>query len=145
MFIMANIDIFRSYNFVLDIQGVRAGYFTEVSGLSIDIEVIAYREGGAGPNERKLPGRVSYGPVCCKWGLTQSKELWDWLETSIKGKVERREVSIILLKQDGIKEETRWNLHNTWISSWRGAKLNALENDAAIESITFVHEGLERA
>jgi phage tail-like protein len=142
---MANTDIFRAYNFVLDIQGMRAGYFTEISGLRMDIEVISYREGGAGPAERKLPGRVSYGPICLKWGLTQSKDLWNWLETTIRGEVERKEVSIILLKPDGMQEDTRWNLHNTWISCWRGAKLNAICHDAAIESVTFVYEGLERA
>ena len=142
---MPDEDIFRSYNFVLDIQGVRSGYFTEVTGLSVDIEVISYREGGGAPAERKLPGRVSYGPVNLRWGLTQSRDLWDWIMATAGGNVERKELSVILLKPDGIQENTRWNLHNTWISSWRGARLNAIGNDAAIESVTFVHEGVERA
>ena len=45
---MPETDIYRSYNFVVDLGGVQLAYFTEVSGLSISVESIPYREGGAG-------------------------------------------------------------------------------------------------
>lgn len=138
-------DIYRAYNFVLKIQGQDAGYFTEVSGLNVDIETIEYREGGAGPAVRKLPGRVKYGDVTLKWGLTGSTELTDWLQKIAQGDVERRDISVVLRKPNGIDEATRWNLRNAWPCGWRGAALDASSNEVAIETMVITHEGLERA
>lgn len=141
---MADADIYRNYNFILDIGEGPVGYFTEVSGLSVDIEAIDYREGGAGPAVRKLAGRASYGDITLKWGLSASRELWDWMMTAAAGTVERRHISIILTSPGGA-EQTRWNLTNAWPRGWRGADLDALGNEAAVESLTLVCEGLERA
>lgn len=142
---MPETDIYRAYNFVLDFQGIAAGYFTQISGLSLKVETIKYREGGAGPGVRKLPGRVDYGDVTLKWGMTESRELWDWLMKTVAGNVDPKTVSIILLKPDGQQENTRWNLNNAWPSSWRGAQLDAMGQEAAIETLTLTHEGLERS
>lgn len=142
---MPDIEIYRSYNFVLDIQNVTVGYFTEVSGLSVSVEAISYREGGGAQAVRKLPGRVEYGDVTLKWGMSESTELWTWLMNVAAGNVERKEVSIILLKPDGQQENARWNLHSTWPRAWRGARLDALGHEVAYETLTLVHEGIERA
>lgn len=141
----AKTDIFRNYNFVLDL-GLSDGtaVFTEVSGLSVSVESIEVRGGGDGPVARQLAGRVTYGPVHLKWGLSNSKELWNWLMTAVKGKVERKNVSIILKSNDGQTEKTRWNLTNAWLKEWKGAHLNAMGQDVAIETLTLVHEGVER-
>jgi phage tail-like protein len=137
-------EIFRNYNFVLKIQGQDAAYFTEVSGLSIDVEAIEYREGGAAPAVRKLPGRVKYGDVTLRWGLTQNRELTDWLKNVAQGIVEPRDIHIVLKKPSGVEEATRWVLHGAWPCSWRGAPLSAMGNDVAIETMVLTHEGLER-
>lgn len=142
---MPELEIYRSYNFVLDIQNVTVGYFTEVGGLSVSVEAISYREGGGAGAVRKLPGRVEYGDVTLKWGMSESTELWTWLMNVAAGNVERKEVSIILLKPDGQQENTRWNLHQTWPRAWRGARLDALGHEVAYETLTLVHEGIERA
>lgn len=138
-------DIYRSYNFVIDIQGVASGYFTEISGLSIAVESIPYREGGAAPAVRKLPGRVEYGDITLKWGMSESTELWEWLMVTVQGNVERKEMSIILLAPDGQQENTRWNLHNAWPNAWRGAQLRGDAQGVAIETLVIAHEGIERA
>jgi phage tail-like protein len=141
---MPETDIYRAYNFVLDLGNGESGYFTEVSGLSVFVEAIEARGGGDGPVARQLAGRVSYGPVLLKWGLTNSTELWNWLMTAVNGKVERKNVSIVLKSNDGQTETTRWNLTNAWLKEWRGAHLNALGQEVAIETLTLVHEGIER-
>lgn len=142
---MPDTDIYRAYNFRLDIQGQAAGYFTEVSGLQVSVESIAYREGGGPLGVRKLPGRVHVGDITLRYGLTSSTELWDWLMTAASGNVERRNISIILLQPDGVQEATRWNAYNCWASEWRGARLEGIAQQAAIEQITLVTESLERA
>lgn len=141
----ANENIYRSYNFILDLGGGVVGYFTNVDGLSVNIETIDYREGGAGPAVRKLAGRVSYSNIELKWGLTGSTDMWEWLMTAVKGEVKRKNISIILRDNDGKKELTRWNLDNAWPCSWKGAPLDAMENEVAIETLCLAHEGISRA
>lgn len=137
-------DIYRAYNFVLELgQGV-SGYFTEVSGLSVHVESIDYREGGGGPAVRQLAGRVTYGPVTLKYGLTESTTLWDWLMTAVNGKVERKNISIILNANDGQNEKTRWNLTNAWVQDCIVPCFNSLGQEVAIETVILVHEGIER-
>ncbi|GHF45092.1 phage tail protein [Deinococcus metalli] len=138
-------DPYRSYNFKIVIQGVVEGHFTQCSGLGVRVGVIRYREGGNGQVARALPGRVEYADVELKYGLTQSRELWDWLMTVVQGEVVRRNVSILMLDPQGTQEVMRWNLVNAWPSQWRGAVLDAMSQEAALEYLTLVYDTLERA
>jgi phage tail-like protein len=138
-------DPYRAYNFKLVIQGVTAGHFTECTSLGVKVEAISYREGGAGEIVRKVPGPVTYGDVTLRYGLTASRELWDWFTTVVRGSVQRRNVSILILGSDGATEMTRWDLVNAWPSEWRGAPLDAMNKEIAVESLTLVFESLDRA
>ena len=137
-------DPYRAYNFKLEIQGVTEGHFTECSGLGVKVDVISYREGGASQVIHRLPGQVSYANITLRYGLTNSRQLWEWFLTSMRGKVERRNISIVLVDSDGVTEAMRWNLINAWVSEWQGAVLNASAHEVAIESMTIVFETLER-
>ncbi len=138
------IDPYRAYNFKLIIQGVTEGHFTECSNMGIKVDAISYREGGQSQVVHRIPGRVEYADLTLRYGLTLSMELWNWLMTGVKGKVERKNVSIAMLDSDGVSEVLRWNLVNAWVAEWRGAVLDALGHQIAIESITLVFETLER-
>ena len=137
-------DPYRAYNFKLEIQGVTEGHFTECGGLGVKVDVISYREGGNSQVIHRLPGQVSYAGVTLRYGLTNSRQLWEWFLTSMRGKVERRNISIVLVDSDGVTEAMRWNLINAWVSEWQGAVLNASAHEVAIESMTIVFETLER-
>lgn len=138
-------DPYRGYNFKVLVQGVGDGHFTECSGLGVKVQSIAYREAGAGPVIHRLPGQVEYGEVTLRYGLTSSLELWQWFLSAVEGRVERRSVSIVMVDDDGVTEVLRWSLINAWVTEWRGALLDALGREAAIESMTLVFERLERA
>jgi phage tail-like protein len=140
----AYVDPFRGYNFKLEIQGVTEGHFTECSGLDVKVNPISYREAGNSQVVHYVPGQVEYGAVTLRYGLTRSKELWDWFMTGVKGKVQRKNISIVLLDNDGATEVMRWNLVNAWASEWRGAILDAQGREVAIESLALVFETLER-
>lgn len=138
------VDPYRAYTFNLLIQSVAAGHFTEVSGLGVRIEHITYREGGLNASVRAVPGRVSYSAVTLRYGLTSSRELWDWLMETAEGRVRRTEVSIAVLDPSGAAEVMRWNLANAWPTEWLGAPLAATSNELAIETLTLAHEGITR-
>ena len=104
--------------------------------------MIEYREGADVTSTRKLPGLITYPNVTLKRGLTTSRELFDWWLTVVHGKVQRRNVVIVLL-DDERKEVLRWLLHEAWIAKIEFGDLNAKGNEVAIESIELAHEGLE--
>lgn len=138
-------DPYRSYNFRISVQNVGDGHFTECSGLATKVQSIAYREAGAGPVIHRLPGHIEYGEVTLRYGLTSSIELWQWFMTGLEGRVDRRTVTIAMLDDDGSSEVMRWSLDRAWVTEWRGALLDALGREAAIESMTLVFERLERS
>ncbi len=138
-------DPYRNYNFKLSIMGVTEGHFTECSNIGVKVEALKYREGGVQQLVHRLPGRVDYGDMTLRYGLTHSSDLWKWFLTAVEGRVERKNISIILMDPDGVTEALRWDLINAWPSAWRGAPLDAMGNEVAIESLTLVFESLSRA
>jgi phage tail-like protein len=137
-------DPYRAYNFQLIIAGVPEGHFTACGGLDVRVHPIRYREGGRGQVVRHVPGQVEYGAVTLWYGLTSSDTLWRWFEGAVKGRVERRNVSIVNVDVDGVSPLVRWDLFQAWPSAWRGADLDALSRDVAIESVTLVYDWLDR-
>lgn len=139
------LEPYRAYNFKLAIQGIAEGHFTECSGLDVKVTPISYRQGGVSQVVHRLPGPVEYGDITLRYGLTSSKQLWDWFLGAVRGEVVRQNVSILLLGSDGSDPVTQWDLVNAWPSRWRGAPLDAMCKEVAIESMTLVFESLERA
>lgn len=140
----ARLDPYMNYNFLMEIDGVTQAGFQEVSGLDATTDPVEYREGGENTTVRKLPGKTTYSDISLKWGLTDSDEMWKWREDVIKGKIERKNGSIIVLDDEG-NERVRWNFFNAWPSKWEGPTFDAKANDIAIETLTIAHERIERA
>lgn len=138
-------DPYRAYNFKLEIQGVVEGHFTEVSGMGIRVQAIKYWEGGTSQTVHVIPGRVEYADIELRYGLTASRELFDWFMSAVNGRVERKNVAIIMLDPQGTAEVMRWNLIDAWIREWRGAPLDAANGQLALESVVLVYTQLQRA
>ncbi len=138
------VDPYKSFKFLVEIDGIVQAGFSECSGFGSSVEVIEYREGGDQSTVRKLPGKVSFPDIMLKWGVTDSRELYDWHRDAVNGVIERKNGSIILL-DDVAAEKMRWNFFNAWPSKWDGPDFNAKGTDVAIDTLTISCEGLERA
>lgn len=137
-------DPFRSYHFLVEIDGITRAGFRECSGLDSSQDPIEYREGSEGLTMRKLPGLVKYSHISLTRGMTDDAQLWEWRKKAMDGKVERKNGSIVLLDETGA-EKLRWNFTNGWPSKWAGPTLNASGNEVAIETLEIVHEGVAKA
>lgn len=136
------VDPYGQYNFLLEIDGVAKGGFTEVSGLTTDTNVIEYREGQEqNLTTRKLPGLMKYNNIVCKRGWTQDRSLWEWRRKVIEGKTQRASGAIVLLNE-ARDEVLRWNFSEGWPAKWEGPALNAKTSEVAIETLEIAHEGL---
>lgn len=142
---MANdqrIDPFRAYNFVLEIDNIARGAFSEVGGLTAEGDSVDYREGSdVQSNVRKLIGMRKYTNLTLKRGYTPDKSLWQWYTNIVNGVADRRNVTITLMNE---KREPvlRWHAENAWINKIEGPSFKASGNDVAMESVELVHEGL---
>ena len=134
-------DPYKSFNFIVEIDGIARAAFSEVSGLESETAVIEYRSGQDFVT-RKLPGLTRYANIVLRHGVTQDRELWDWRKNIVDGNPDRRNGSIKLL-DDQLNEVLRWNFRDGWICKWEGPALNAKSNEVAIETIEIAHEGLE--
>jgi phage tail-like protein len=135
-------DPFRQFNFVINIEGVGSGAFSEVSGLDTETDPIEYREGSEDITVRKLPGLRKYPNITLKRGFTKDRGLWDWRKTVMDGKTQRKSGSIVLLNE-AREEALRWNFREGWPCKLQGPPLNAKTNEVAIETLEICHEGLE--
>lgn len=134
----------RNFNFHVEVAGVVAGHFTSVSGLGARVHPIRYREAGVAQIVRNLPGPVEYAEVTLRHGLTRNVELWNWMQATVQGRVERRNISIIMLGTDGASEALRWNLIGAWPCEWQGMMLDALGREVAVETLKLAFDQLER-
>jgi phage tail-like protein len=139
-------DPFVSFNFRLEIDGIRRAAFQEVGGLDSAIDVVEHREGGENITMRKYPGQVKYSNITCKGGMTDDVDLYEWHKQWVDGDpaAKRKNGSIVLLDRQG-QEKVRWNFFNAWPAKWTGPAFNAEANELAIETFELAHEQLVRA
>lgn len=138
------VDPYRNFNFRLDMGGVTEAAFYSVEGLAMRIHPIRFREAGTGQVVRALPGPVEYAEVTLHHGVTRSTGMWQWITAIAQGRIDRRNVSILLLDVDGATEVVRWNLMNAWPCEWHGPSLNGLGRDIAIAELKLVYDELQR-
>ena len=117
------------------------GYFTEVSGLTAEIETLTYNEGGRNDSIHKLPTRMKHPNLVLKRGVTTIKDLQQWALESFMGP-ERKEITLTMYNQQLEKVRT-WSFKNAYPVKWTGPSFNAAQNTVATEAIEIVHDGIQ--
>ena len=138
------VDPYKNFRFRVEIDGIQQASFAECAGLGSEIEVVEYREGSDPSAVRKLPGTVTYPDIVLRWGVTDSRELYNWHLGIINGNLQRKNGSVVLLDDSG-QERIRWNFFQAWPSKWVGPTLNARSDDVAIETLVLTCERQEQA
>jgi phage tail-like protein len=142
-----NERLLTTFSFHVSIDQVDIGAFKEASGVDSETEIIEYKEVSKDGVMiiRKVPGAMKWADITLKKCIDSSLYLWEWRHQVETGDLQkaRRNGSIILYDSQQ-KEVGRWNFINGWPSKWKGADLNAGENNVAVEEITICHEGMER-
>jgi len=118
--------------------------FSEVSGLSQEVQAIEYRDGlmSGTTLPLKRPGLKKAGNITLKKGMVADNiELYTWLNNSGQPNVERRDLVITLLNDEGAPVFV-WSVAQAWPVKCEGPGLKASGNDIAIESVDLAHEGI---
>jgi phage tail-like protein len=118
--------------------------FSDVSGLTQEIQAIEYRDGlmsGNTPSLRR-PGIKKVNNVTLKRGIVEkNNDLFIWFNNNGAPNVERRDIVISLLNDEGDPVMT-WSISQAFPVKCEGPGLKATGNEIAIESIELVHEGI---
>jgi phage tail-like protein len=138
------LDPYTAYNFLVEIEGLIVGGFTEVTGLQVEVQVEEYREGGLNEYVHKLPGPTRYPQnLVLRHGLTDIDSLWSWHQDVCQGKVQRKNGSIYLLDRLGLPAMW-WDFSDAYPIRWTGPELRAANSAVAVESVELVHRGISK-
>lgn len=140
-------DPLISFNFAIEVSGGITGYFTECSGLGSEHEVIEHKIVDGKGNEviRKLPGRLKWGDVTLKRGITANMDMWSWRKQIEDGGVGngRKNGSVMMLDETGAIV-ARWDFKAGWPSKVSGPSVKSDSNEVGIEELVIVHEYIKR-
>jgi len=136
-----------AYSFALEMRDgpviTKGAYFGEVSGLSADYEVVEHKtiDANGKPLVQKIAGRISYGAVTLKRGITADLSLWQWHKIVMEESMEKARATILIRLFDvGYNELFHWTLARAWPSKISGPQFVAAGADVALEELTIVYE-----
>ena len=131
------------FRYKVEIEGLEAGGFSEVTGFDASIAVMEYREGDMVQTPMKIPGLKKYGNITLRKGLADSRALYDWMIAGVDGEVTRKTITISLLGQTG-DVVAAWRVINAWPVKYTGPDFNATSSEVAVETLEIAHEGMTR-
>ena len=134
---------YGKFRYRVEIDGLDAGGFSEVTGFDASIDVMEYREGDMVQTPYKIPGLKKYGNITLRKGLADTTVLYDWITAGIEGEVERKTLTITLLDQTE-SPVASWQIINAWPVKYTGPDFNATSSEVAIETLEVAHEGMTR-
>ena len=135
---------YRNFRFRLEIDGLDAGSFSEVSGFDATMDVVEYRAGDdPAITPTKLPGLIKYGNITLKWGSSETMVLYDWLIDITEGTIEKKTVTLTALDEEG-SPAASWRCINAWPVKYTAPDFHGTSSEVAIETIELAHEGLTR-
>jgi phage tail-like protein len=128
------------------IDGVGDGdaRFQEVSGLSREVGVEEYIEGGENRFVHRLPMRAKYGNLVLKRGVLADSGLVSWFVDAVENfEFAPAEVTVTLLNEEH-EPIMGWSFAKAWPVKWAVGDLKAQENAVAVESIELAYQYFRR-
>jgi phage tail-like protein len=140
-------DPLLGFNFKLEVQDKVKGYFTEIGGLSSEHEIIEHKVVDQQGRDLilKIPGRLKWGDITLKRGITSSMDIWDWraeVEAGDMGAA-RRNGSVTMFDTTGAPK-AKWDFTLGWPAKVSGPTFKADSNEFGVEELVIVHEGATR-
>lgn len=114
--------------------------FQEVSGLTVDVNLDTYNEGGENRFVHRLPGRTRYSDLVMKRGMTLLSGLTAWCIDAVENfNYHPTNLIISLLNEDHLPVSS-WYVANAIPIKYDITGLNAEQNQIVVESITLRYE-----
>src|SRR6185437_9695209 len=155
-------DPLRNFKFKVTIRpnsgsAINLG-FMSVSGLNIQVDVIAYRVGSYNTTTQKMPGQADFSPITLSRGLAVgTPQNWNWMKelfTVMQGTGPnggttdfRATVDVQVLAHPvtaaTVNFPAWYRIYNAWPTALAYSDLDAGANQLLIEQMTLAHEGFD--
>ena len=130
--------------FNVEIDGVINAGFTEVSGLSVEIETETCSEGGQNEFKLILPKGVKEGTIVLKKGVIQGNDvMWNWFQGVLDKRILYKNLSILLLNPDG-STACRLEVNGAFPIKWEASQLTSQSGNIFMETLTLTHRGIRK-
>lgn len=130
------------WRFIVSIDGIGVGEFTECNGLTVERETEPITEGGRNDYVQLLPGRIKYTNITLRQGII-NLDLWDWLFKNVAAgniKPELKNITISMANESGVAMYN-WNVRRAYPVKWSGPDLKVDSEELAMESLELAHSG----
>ncbi|MFP2896536.1 phage tail protein [Corallococcus sp. 4LFB] len=136
------LDPYMAHSFLVELDGLVTGGFTQVEGLESALEVQDYAEGGNNGYVHKLLGPVTSPNLVLVHGLTELDTLWAWYDAVSRGALQRKNGTLMLL--DARRTPVMWwEFHGAIPVKWVGPSFDASQDSqVAVERLELAHRGL---
>ncbi|MCX6045120.1 MAG: phage tail protein [Chloroflexi bacterium] len=125
-----------AFRFVVKLNGIPFGAFTECTLPTLEWEVEEVKEGGLNTHVHQLPGRrKSSSRLTLKYGVCKD-ELWEWYKDVMSEKFEAKNITVELLDVSS-NTVAGWYIQKAYPVKWSGPQLQASSTAIAIQSLEF--------
>lgn len=138
------VDPYMAYNFHVEADGLVIGGFTDVSGLTQEVEIKRQPVGGRNDSDVILPVKAKQTDLVLSRGMTDLDMFYGWF-LQVQQLIAVKKSLTIYLLDDRSAPITWWDVSNAMPIRWDGPTLNSTTNAVAVEKITLAHEGVSRA
>jgi phage tail-like protein len=123
-----------SFRFVITVNGMPAGAFTDCTLPSLELELEEVKEGGLNTYTHQLPGRRKSAKITLKNGVGLLNQLLPWYIKSMNEQFSRRRVTITLFSALIIPVMV-WDIEDAYPVKWVGPDLQSGSNSVAIQTL----------
>lgn len=139
---------YRKFNFEVElVDGPTVGGFQKISGLTMQMETVEYREGGVNDHVHRLPGQYRHANVILENGMVNDRVMFSWTDKLRRGEDPTEEVrsNVQVLVRAGHREKERWGfeIFDAYPVQWDGPELRAgqSEGQPAMQTVELAHRG----
>ncbi|MEM9686594.1 MAG: phage tail protein [Bacteroidota bacterium] len=132
-----------SFRFSVDFLlpgGIIPIHFSEVSGLSVNVETEAIKEGGQNEYIQKLPTHPQYPNLILKKAISVDMVLAHWIKTAIANfDFSPVPLTVSILNEKGIPL-VNWIVSGAYPVKWEASNLQADQSNLVIETLEMAYQ-----
>ena len=139
---------FMAFNFAVEIkvEGVAMqvcdAAFAECDGLEMTMDVKTIREGGNNGRQIRLTGPINYSSLTLKRGMTETFDLWKWVELVQTNPETRADAEVVVFSADK-QVRARFQLTRCLPVKLKAPAFNAKDGGVAIEEFQLAYETMK--
>ncbi len=128
------LNITAAFRFIVSVDGIPVGAFTECTLPTIEWEVEEIKEGGMNVYVHQLPGRRKSAKLTLKNGIGVTKILFAWYLENLNEKFKRHHVTVTLLNSLLIPIMVL-DIEDSYPLKWTGPNLKSDDNAIAVQTL----------